>query len=65
VETTFHEFMYVTGVKNSVYRIKKFPIWAGAFFPKTPEKALIFKKNTEICWAIHTIFSHNSFNSQH
>jgi hypothetical protein len=40
VKTTFHEFMYVTGVKNSVYCVKKFPIWAGAFSPNNPEKAL-------------------------
>jgi hypothetical protein len=31
--------MYVTGVKNSVYCVKKFPIWAWAFFSKTREKA--------------------------
>jgi hypothetical protein len=26
--------------KNSVYHVKKLPILPGAFFPKTPEKAL-------------------------
>jgi hypothetical protein len=41
VKTTFHEVMYVTSVKkNSVYWVKKIPIWTGAFFPKHPEKAL-------------------------
>jgi hypothetical protein len=40
MKTKLHEFMFVTGVKISVYRVTKFPIWAGAFFPKTPEKAL-------------------------
>jgi hypothetical protein len=32
--------MYVTGAKTSIYCVKKFIIWAGAFFPKAPEKAL-------------------------
>jgi hypothetical protein len=33
--------MYVTVVKKLCIPLKKFPIWAGAFFPKKPEKALL------------------------
>jgi hypothetical protein len=40
-ETSFHELMYVTGVKQQCLRRKKnFPIGQGPFSQKTPEKAL-------------------------